>query len=290
MKKLIYCAAALAAMIFAGSCQQENLEPVAQENTVTYTVELPGVETKAIADGSNVNRLYYEVWKIDAENATDVTTDLTKDGVATRLYQNDIAMTSENGGPAKTVVTLNLVQDQEYTILFWAQNNNALGNGPAYNTANLTAVTYVDAILNGKKTPANNESLAAFYAVDFVSEGDPKSKTIYLKRPFAQLNIGTLNTVDANEYAIAMQTSQVTVSSVPTVFNVATSVASAEVKKFVFDTALVPNNPEHPEYEKFFFNDFLPMVMETNADNKALGYLINVALKIMPKEVVYSLL
>ncbi len=50
------------------------------------------------------------------------------------------------------------------------------------------------------------------------------------------------------------------------------------------------NDPEHPEYEEFFFNDFLPMVMETNADNKALGYLINVALKIMPKEVVYSIL
>lgn len=50
------------------------------------------------------------------------------------------------------------------------------------------------------------------------------------------------------------------------------------------------NDPEHPEYETFFFNDFLPMVMETNADNKALGYIINVALKIMPKEVVYSIL
>lgn len=50
------------------------------------------------------------------------------------------------------------------------------------------------------------------------------------------------------------------------------------------------NDPEHPEYETFFFNEFLPMVMETNADNKALGYLINVALKIMPKEVIYSLL
>ena len=50
------------------------------------------------------------------------------------------------------------------------------------------------------------------------------------------------------------------------------------------------NDPEHPEYETFFFNEFLPMVMETNADNKALGYLINVALKIMPKEVVYALL
>ncbi len=50
------------------------------------------------------------------------------------------------------------------------------------------------------------------------------------------------------------------------------------------------NDPDHPEYEKFFFNEFLPAVMQANADSAALGYLINVALKIMPKEVVYSLL
>ncbi len=50
------------------------------------------------------------------------------------------------------------------------------------------------------------------------------------------------------------------------------------------------NNPDHPEYEAFFFNDFLPMVMEANADSPTLGYIINIALKIMPKEVVYSLL
>ncbi len=50
------------------------------------------------------------------------------------------------------------------------------------------------------------------------------------------------------------------------------------------------NNPDHPEYEAFFFNDFLPMVMKTNADSATLGYIINIALKIMPKEVVYSLL
>ncbi len=50
------------------------------------------------------------------------------------------------------------------------------------------------------------------------------------------------------------------------------------------------NNPDHPEYEAFFFNEFLPMVMESNADSPTLGYIINIALKIMPKEVVYSLL
>ncbi len=50
------------------------------------------------------------------------------------------------------------------------------------------------------------------------------------------------------------------------------------------------NDPDHPEYEQFFFNEFLPMVMKENSDSATLGYIINIALKIMPKEVVYSIL
>ena len=81
MKKLIYSAAALAMAFFAASCQQENLEPVAQESTLTFSVELPGVQTKAIGDGFNVDQLVYEVWKTEAANERDLK-DVTK---ATRL-------------------------------------------------------------------------------------------------------------------------------------------------------------------------------------------------------------
>lgn len=50
------------------------------------------------------------------------------------------------------------------------------------------------------------------------------------------------------------------------------------------------NDPEHPEYEHFFFNEFLPMIMKESNDYGTLGYIINIALKIMPKKVVYSIL
>ena len=111
MKKLIYCALALAAGLFAASCQRENLEPVAEGTTVTYTVELPGAATKAdIGDGSNVNQLIYEVWKTGDDG------DITK--ASTRLYQASILI--ENGAPRKWIVPLNLVQDQYYKVLFWA--------------------------------------------------------------------------------------------------------------------------------------------------------------------------
>ncbi len=44
------------------------------------------------------------------------------------------------------------------------------------------------------------------------------------------------------------------------------------------------------EGNEFFFTEFLPMVMNEMNDSPTLGYIINVALKIMPQEVVYSIL
>ena len=44
-------ASALAGLFLAASCQQENLEPAAKGNAVTFTVEAPAaLQTKAITD------------------------------------------------------------------------------------------------------------------------------------------------------------------------------------------------------------------------------------------------
>ena len=67
MKKLIYCALALAAGLFATSCMQENLEPVTEGNTVTFKVSLPEVATKAFDDGREViDDLVYAVYRTTA--------------------------------------------------------------------------------------------------------------------------------------------------------------------------------------------------------------------------------
>ena len=42
--------------------------------------------------------------------------------------------------------------------------------------------------------------------------------------------------------------------------------------------------------DEFFFHEYIPMIMEETSGNAALGYLINIAIKIFPKQVVYSLL
>ena len=256
MKKLIYSMAALATMLFA-SCQQEELpEPVPQENTVTYTVEVPGVQTKAIGDGTNINQLVYEVWKTEEDNERALK-DATK---ATRLYQKTVPMAPIDG-KIKTVISLNLVQDQSYTILFWAQcvpdgKQSEQGASEYYNTDNLTAVTYknLDAGVPANYL-SNNESMAAFYKTVFLTKAEtdtPNSRSVELRRPFAQLNIATKNTSD--EYKIKMNKSNVTISDVPTVFDVAwnqlptTELPNgvsgvSESKSFEFRSNEVPKDP-----------------------------------------------
>ena len=72
MKKILLFASALAGLFLAGSCQRENLEPVQQGNTVTYTVTVPdALATKGIGDNvSNVNTLHYEVYRTAVANTT----------------------------------------------------------------------------------------------------------------------------------------------------------------------------------------------------------------------------
>ncbi len=232
MKKLLYCAAALAVAFFAGSCQQEKLEPVQESNAVTFTVEAPAaLQTRAIADGLNVNELVYEVW------LTETLGDLTQN--AQKLYQAKTDMAVENG-VNKATITLDLVNDQKFTVLFWAQVKNEAN--PAYNTAELNAVTYAR-----NSYDANDESLAAFYAVAYVNDcqhvkkdGSATGSQVTLYRPFAQLNLGTLNTSTA--YTVALVRSEVNVKNVNTVFNVATSVASVP-EEMTFKMAAVPSDP-----------------------------------------------
>ena len=219
-------ASALAGLFLAASCQQENLEPVGKGNTVTYTVEAPGaLQTKAIADGMNVNELVYEVWITSANGTTNL-------NGAQKLYQATAEMFHEDG-KNKATITLDLVKDQHYTVLFWAQ----VAEADAYNTTELTAVSYakdLDAYL------ANDESLAAFYAVDFVNDGVATNPTVLLKRPFAQVNLCTLNSKAAaqvaGDYNIALVNSKMTLESVPTTFNVATSdVDDEQTVEFVYN-------------------------------------------------------
>ena len=233
MKKILLFASALAGLFLAGSCQRENLEPQAGQQ-VTFTIEAPAaMQTKAIADGLNVNELIYEVWITDTDNQENLTTG------ATRLYQATTDMV-QDGGRMKANITLDLVNDQNFTVLFWAQQSDI----NVYNTEWLNAVTYQpNTAEGGYAYAANDNRLDAFYAKAYVVDGQTETPTVTLKRPFAQVNLCTLISEDATQnYSIALDESKMTLSMVPTTFNVATSEVDGEMEMaFVYND--VPSNP-----------------------------------------------
>lgn len=74
------------------------------------------------------------------------------------------------------------------------------------------------------------------------------------------------------------------------VLNVVSCLQGTDVMGDFYLREFKVNDPDHPEYEQFFFNEFLPMIMKESEGYGTLGYIINIALKIMPRKVVYSIL
>ena len=200
---MLYCAAALSAVLFAGSCQRENLEPVVNGG-VTYTITLPeAVQTKG-QSGYEKYDLYYEVYKtVDAEALE----------TAPLLFENNkVPMTGNT-----TTVTLDLLNDQDYTVLFWANKKDV----DYFDLGDLRKVT-------AKSAVSNNNDRDAFCGKDQIAQHDgTKSKTVTLKRPFAQLNIATIVTTTAG-YDVTPVNSKVTVYGAPVTYNVFDGAVSGE--------------------------------------------------------------
>ena len=79
-------------------------------------------------------------------------------------------------------------------------------------------------------------------------------------------------------------------SDINRIINVVSCLQGTDVMGDFYLREFKINDPEHPEYEQFFFNEFLPMIMKESNGYGTLGYLINIALKIMPKSVIYAIL
>lgn len=231
MKKLLYCAAALATVFFAGSCQRENLEPVANGG-VTYTITLPEIVQTKGADGYAEYDLYVEVYKtVDAAALED----------ATLLFEKHVEMTDN-----PTSVGLDLLNDQDYTILFWANKKGEAW----FNTADLRNVQMV-------QSASNNEDRDAYCAMDqIVNHNGTITKKVDLKRPFAQINVATLvPTVQQIGYDVTPVSSRVTVSDIPVAYNVAKGMPVGNDVLVDYTVNLIPSgNLEGTDYKKVAMN------------------------------------
>ena len=244
MKKLIYCAAALVTALFAGSCQRELLDPAGGNGTVTYTVQVPEVGTKALGDDVTViNDLVYAVYRT-TENSLQETLDNWED--ATYLvYGKNVEGQAYNQG--KTTVSLELINNQNYVILFWAQQNDVWVKG---NDFDLTKITYPDYLIANSE---NADKYAAFSGVEFLAAGDfAGQKTAILTRPFAQINIATK---DPQNYDVKVTGATITVKNVGNEYNVAKKAPATTKDQVIYTWKTKPetsafsvNNVEYEHY------------------------------------------
>jgi|GEM_PF-523118 len=197
MKKFLMMAVVAFGMLATACSKDEVAQPVVggEESIVTFTVEAPVMATR-YGEGTTATELNWAVY--------DQQGNYLFGGKEDPGYKK--AMVS-----LKATVEIPFVNGMAYNILFWAESENS----PYSVDWDAKTVTYAD----GTKL-ANDENYDAFfcyYPVPIV-EG-PVTKTVELKRPFAQLRIATNDTAAAALSGISVTDTKVTVAKTYTAFD-----------------------------------------------------------------------
>ena len=197
MKKLLLVLAAAFAMV---ACQTDLNEVNVKSGLVDVTFEV-GTPTRAYSDGKTATRLQYAIYDENGDELTALTkTDATINITAT--------------------VELKLVTGNSYTAIFWADNDAApytVDFGAKTMTVDYTGVA------------CNDENLDAFYAIHPFTVKGAQTETIELKRPFAQLNIGTNDYVASANAGYTPDQSYVKVTKIYNTLNLWSGAVSNEV-------------------------------------------------------------
>lgn len=188
----------VAALMLANSCSEDNSVPQADSSLaqVTFKVSADGALTRAISDGTTVDELVYRVF--DKNGNPIATLPLVKEAAADLSSGHTVALT--------------LAKGQTYKVAFWAQKS---GN-TAYTVNDNMQVTVNYSAAN------NDENRDAFFNAVEITVKDDVAQTVELKRPFAQLNVGS-TTADWNAAVASgaiVTESKVTVKQAATTLNV----------------------------------------------------------------------
>ena len=241
MKKNLFFMMAAGAMLFATSCQNDLdiMGNVGEETLVSFTVTTPEIVTRAdYSDGKTATVLEYAVYQKVGEELQELPA-LTK-SLATDNAES-INITAN--------VELQLTTGNEYTVIFWA----AAPNAPyAVNFANKTmTVDYAQ-----DKTSCNDESRDAFYGVHKFTVTGAQTEKVELRRPFAQLNIGTADYAASTDAGYTPTKSAVTVKNVYNTLNLATGAVDGSVA-VAFAEAAINKGEKFPVNDAVY--DYLAM-------------------------------
>ena len=181
-KKLLLNAAVPATMLTSISCSQEEVAggQAGDESVVTFTAQLPGSpQSKAIGDGMTATTLSYAVYA---------------QGTKTPLITSEDEVTFTNG---QATISLRLASGKSYDFLFWADAYDSEDVNAPYTVDFNTQTLTID--YDAAKTLSNDESRDAFFGTTTLKVKGAVNGNVTLKRPFAQLNIGTDDMKDADD-------------------------------------------------------------------------------------------
>jgi hypothetical protein len=232
MKRIFYFI--LAAVLCAAACQKvDPIEQTGAKSEVAFEVTLPGtLGTKSIADGEKALVLYYATYTDQGKMIESLSN--TSEGVAV--------------SGQKATIRLQLVKDLNYDVVFWAQADECEAFSFDWQNAKMT-VSY-----DGK---ANDDYRDAFYAVrqDLKVTDGLLQETVYLYRPFAQINFGAadyqsvVDYYDKESVDAGMQSSLIS-AEVPNTLNLLTEAVGTETAAADFKLAAIPNDPRLIEVNK----------------------------------------
>lgn len=250
MKQTKYIFAAALAMLALG-CNKEQVvvdgTPDGEEVGVTFTAELPGMQTKAIGDGLTAKNLIVEVYEDETGAAGTHIAALHQTATFTAL---------------KADVKFSLVKGKTYHFIFWAQ---AEGAPYTFNPeTKKVAIDYTGA--------ANDESRDAFYAVKTLKVTGPATEPVQLHRPFAQVNFGTSDSAAATDAGVTPTASLFTATDAASSFDVFAGEGTDPVR-ISFTEATLPAErltlKDGTSYTYLAMNYFIPAgkLNETHVSN-----------------------
>ena len=208
MKKHFLLPAVCATALLAASCSNDDIPQMSDNGLTTFTVELPAtLSSRSFGDGQTANYLFAAIYGSDGQLLFSNFGDGKNADSMTIVNFNDAAKPMAS-------LTVPLVKDADYQVVFWAQSYANKDTGSPYEFDPETRSITVDY----SKIDVNTDDADAFYGqLSFKSSG--ASHPVTLKRPFGQLNIGTDDLKAAANAGMTVTQAGVTVTGVANTLN-----------------------------------------------------------------------
>lgn len=208
MKKHFLLPAVCATALLAASCSNDDIPQMSDNGLTTFTVELPAtLSSRSFGDGQTANYLFAAIYDSDGQLL------FSNFGVGKNADSMTIVNFNDAAKPMASL-TVPLVKDADYKVVFWAQSYANNDTGSPYKFDPGTGSITVDY----SKIGVNTDDADAFYGqLSFKSSG--ASHPVTLKRPFGQLNIGTDDLKAAAKAGMTVTQAGVTVTGVANTLN-----------------------------------------------------------------------